>query len=62
MILKGETAKMLIEMRNRGVIRSFSDGVCQGIQALYDKIAERDYRAARFHALQASQNGEGNHE
>jgi hypothetical protein len=56
MVLKAETAKMLHELRERGIIRSYADGVNQAIQTFYDRILERDLRSARFRVLQTSQN------
>lgn len=54
MTLFGETAKILAELRARGVIRSYSDGVCQGIRLLYEKILEQDLRSARLKVLETS--------
>jgi hypothetical protein len=48
MVLEAETAKMLVELRARGVVRSYADGVNQAIQTFYDKIVERELRSARF--------------
>ena len=59
MILRGETARILIELRARGIIRSYSDGVCQGIRLFYNKILEQDLRSARLKVLRDSgQEGE----
>jgi hypothetical protein len=55
MILKDETARMLVELRARGVIRSYADGVNQAIQLFYDKIIERDLSAARLKVLRLKQ-------
>lgn len=55
MVLKAETAKMLRELRERGIVRSYADGVNQAIQTFYDRILERDLRSARFRVLQTSQ-------
>lgn len=52
--LRGEIARILIELRRRGVIRSYSDGVCQGIRLFYEKVLEQDLRSARLKALEAS--------
>jgi len=55
MILKDEAARMLAELRARGVIRSYADGVNQAIQLLYDKIMARDLSAARLKVLRLKQ-------
>jgi hypothetical protein len=59
MILDGETAEKLCELRARGIIRSYADGVNQAIQILYDKITECDLRSERFRALHMSQDERG---
>jgi hypothetical protein len=57
MILRNETARMILELRSRGIIRSYSDGVSQGIQLFYEKILEQDLRSARLKALQKEFDG-----
>lgn len=52
MVLRAETARILLELRARGVIRSYADGVNQAIRLFYDKIIEQDLRFARLQALQ----------
>ncbi|MEM3629258.1 MAG: hypothetical protein QXE06_07825 [Candidatus Bathyarchaeia archaeon] len=54
LILYGDTAKILLELRARGVVRSFADAINQGIRLLYDRIIEQDIRCARLKALQES--------
>lgn len=57
MILKAETARILLELKNRGVIRSYADGVNQAIRLFYDKIIEQDLRSARLKVLRDSNEG-----
>jgi Arc/MetJ-type ribon-helix-helix transcriptional regulator len=50
--LWGETAKILRELRARGVVRSYSDCINQSVRLFYEKILEQDIRYARLKALQ----------
>jgi Arc/MetJ-type ribon-helix-helix transcriptional regulator len=51
MILRAETAKMLSELRSRGLIGSYSEGIRRSVQLLYEKILEQDLRSARLKVL-----------
>jgi hypothetical protein len=55
LILHGTPAKILRDLRKRGIIRSFSDGVNTAIQVFYDKTLEQDLRSARLATLEESQ-------
>ena len=50
--LRGETAKILLELRARGIVRSYADCVNQAIRLLHEKVIEQDIRSARLKALQ----------
>lgn len=52
LILRGEVAGKLIELRTRGIIRSYTDGIYQSIQLFYAKIVEQDLSAARLRAME----------
>lgn len=52
LILRGDAAKILMELRAKGVVRSFADAVNQGIRLLYEKMIEQDIRYARLKAFQ----------
>jgi hypothetical protein len=51
MVLRAETARKLLELRSRGVIRSYADGVNQAILLFYDKILEQDLCAAHLRVI-----------
>jgi len=59
MVLEGETARMLVELRVRGIVRSYADGVNQAIQMFHNEITERDLRSARFQTFQAAKEETG---
>ena len=56
--LRGDTARILLELRAKGVIRSFADAVNQGIRLLYEKTIEQDIRYAHLKALQGDSKNE----
>lgn len=51
MILRAETAKMLLELRSRGLIGSYSEGIRRSVQLFYKQILEQDLSSARLKAL-----------
>ncbi|MGB9756182.1 MAG: hypothetical protein ACPLVJ_00150 [Candidatus Bathyarchaeales archaeon] len=51
MILRAETAKMLAELRSRGLISSYSEGIRRSVQLFYERILEQDLRSARLKIL-----------
>jgi len=61
MVLRAETAKKLLELRSRGVIRSYADGVNQAILLFYDKILEQDLCAARLRVIKLKRGGYEEH-
>jgi hypothetical protein len=50
--LHGEAARILLELKNKGVIRSYSDGVNQAIRVFYEKIVGQELLSARLKALE----------
>jgi len=62
MILRAETARMLLELRSRGVIRSYADGVNQAIRLFYDKILEQDLSVARLKIIKLKRGEPNEHE
>lgn len=49
--LRGEPAQILLELKRRGVVRSNTAAVVQGLFLLWDKITERDLARARVNAI-----------
>jgi len=49
--LCGDTARILLELRARGIVRSYADCVNQAVRLFYEKILEQDMRSARLKAL-----------
>jgi hypothetical protein len=52
LVLHGEAAWILCELRKRGVVRSYADCVNQAILLIYREVTEQDLRAARLKTLQ----------
>lgn len=48
--INGEPARILLELRHRGIIRSNADGVCQGLLALWEKVVRRELEEAQLKA------------
>lgn len=46
--IKGESAKILYELKRRGIVSSNSDAVIQGLFALHEKVIQRDLAIARL--------------
>ena len=46
-----EPAKILLELKSRGLVTSNTDAVIQALYALHEKILDRDLRLARLKAL-----------
>jgi len=49
-VINGEPARVLLELRRRGIIRSNADAVCQGLLALWEKIVRRELEEAQLKA------------
>jgi len=52
MILKGECAGILLELKRRGIALSNTDAVVQALLALDEKILKKDLARARLRALE----------
>jgi hypothetical protein len=48
--INGEPARILLELRHRGIIRSNADGVSQGLLALWEKVVRRELEEAQLKA------------
>jgi hypothetical protein len=49
--LKGEPARVLLELKKRGLVLSNRDAVVQGILALHEKVLQRDLAQARLNRI-----------
>jgi hypothetical protein len=49
--ISGEPARILIELKNRGIATSNTDAIIQALFTLYDKIVERDLKTAQLRTL-----------
>jgi Arc/MetJ-type ribon-helix-helix transcriptional regulator len=58
LILRGDTARIMQDLRTRGIVRSYADCVNQAIRLFYEKIIEQDIRYARLKAFQSDLEGE----
>lgn len=52
-VVTGELAKSLVEWKNRGIIKSYTDGVLQGLRAFGQKLIEQDLMLAKLRSLQS---------
>jgi hypothetical protein len=48
--LRGEPARIVAELKERGVVRSVREAVVQGLLVFYDKTMERDLKRAQARA------------
>jgi hypothetical protein len=53
--LRHEPARVLLELKRRGIARSNMDAIAQGLLALWEKTLDRDAKAARLKALGAEE-------
>lgn len=49
-VLRGEPAKIVRELKSRGLVKSVREAVVQGLLLLYEKTAERDLKRAQARA------------
>lgn len=54
LILRGENAKILMELKSRGIVSSYSDCIGQSIRLFYNKVTKQDLLYVRLKALQRS--------
>lgn len=50
--IRGEPASMLLSLKERGLVNSFTDAIVQGIVMLYEKAVQRDELKAKVELLQ----------
>jgi len=49
--INGEPARILLELKQRGLVRSNTDAVNQGLVALSEKVLKRDLALAKLKAI-----------
>lgn len=49
--IDGEAARILLDMKKRGIVKSNREAVVQGLFSLYEKVMERDLQLARLKTL-----------
>lgn len=54
LIVRGDFAELLIRLKERGRIRSFTDGVLRGLDLLAEKTAAQDLRRNRAESVRGS--------
>jgi hypothetical protein len=52
LVLRGDVARILIELRSRGITRSYADCINQSIQLFYSTVMKQDLLLARLKALE----------
>jgi len=50
-LIRDEPARILVEIKRRGLCRSNMDAIAQGLLALWERTLERDAKAARLKAV-----------
>ena len=45
--LRGEPARIVVELKERGIVRSVREAVVQGLLTFYEKTMERDLKRAQ---------------
>lgn len=56
--IDGEPARILVQLKDRGIIRSYVDGVCQGLLVLWKEVLSRELEEARLAASKRLEQGE----
>ena len=51
-IISGEPARVFLELKRRGLVRSTRDAVVQGLMCLHERIVQRDLKLAQLKASQ----------
>lgn len=57
-ILTGEPARIVSELKQRGIVSSVREAVVQGLFSYYEKVVERDLDRAKLRASQRLHRGE----
>ena len=53
--ISGQPAEILLELKRRGLATSNTDAIIQALIALYEKVVDRDLKAAQLKALKESE-------
>ncbi len=53
--IEGESAKMLLELKKRGLVSDNTDAVNQGLLVLYDRVLRRDLARLQLQRLKEVQ-------
>jgi len=48
--IDGEPARILVELKRRGLVRSHVDAISQGLMALWEKVVRRELEEAQLKA------------
>ena len=49
-LIDGEPARILTELKNRGLVRSHVDAICQGLVCLWERVVKRQLEEAQLKA------------
>ncbi len=50
-VLRSEPARVLLELKRRGIVRSNTDAICQALLVYYDRVLERDLKLLQLKNL-----------
>jgi len=56
-VIRGEPAKILLELKRRGIVTSNTDAIIQALRALYEKVVEQDLKRVQLEALKNAEVG-----
>lgn len=54
LILRGDAARILMELRKKGFVPTYSSCIREALRVFYEKVVEQEIRSARLKALQKS--------
>lgn len=54
--VEGEPARILLELKQRGLVVSNTDAVIQGIIAIHERVLQRDLALARLNSVKEGRN------
>jgi len=57
--IRGEPAKMLLELKQRGLVGSNREAISQGILALYERVLQRDLTTKQLNTIRRALGDEG---
>ena len=52
LVLREDVARILVELRSRGIVRSYADCINQSVQVFYAAVMKQDLLLARLKALE----------